>query len=190
MRAPARFWRPRLRAPGWTRREDGASTLPAMLFLPFFLMVFFSSVEMSVMMLKQVLLERGVSLTARILQLGIADFPTEAQLKSSICKNVAFISDCSTNLRVQLFEVDKGTWTTTSTTSTPNCVDKSLATQPTPTLDRGAENQLVLMRVCLLSKLMMPTSGLGAAIGDPATGRIALVANTAFVNEPRSNGGE
>jgi hypothetical protein len=35
---------------------------------------------------------------------------------------------------------------------------------------------------------MMPTSGIGATIGDPATGRVALVANTAFVNEPR--GGE
>jgi hypothetical protein len=143
---------------------------------------------MSVLMLKQVLLERGVSLTARILQLGIEDFPTEAQLKRSICNNIAFFPDCTENLRVQLFEVDKSTWTTTQTAANANCVDKDLESQPAPTLDRGSANQLVLMRVCLLSKLMMPTSGIGATIGDPATGRVALVANTAFVNEPR--GGE
>lgn len=182
MRAAAATLSARLRR--FRDREDGASTLPAILFLPFFLMLMFSGVEMGVMILRQTMLERGVDMSVRILRLGIEAMPSHDTLKRSICNNVAFMPNCMTDLSVEIFEVDKATWVSTGAGTAVTCNDRSLVSQPVTTLDRGEPNQLMLMRACLRVDPMMPHTGLGAALHKDASGTFAMVVSTAFVNEP------
>lgn len=175
------------RARQFWRREDGASTIPALIFLPFFIMLMFSGVEMGMLFLRQTLLDRGVDMSVRLLRLG-APMPTHDQLKRSICNNVGFIPNCMNDLSVEIFAVDRSTWTSTGAGTAVTCVDRAAPEAPPPTtLDRGVSDQLMLLRACLKVDPMMPTTGLGAALPKDGNGAVSLIVTTAFVNEPRKN---
>ena len=45
---------------GLARSEDGTATIPVLIFVPFFLLFLLSSVEMGMLMIRHVLLERAV----------------------------------------------------------------------------------------------------------------------------------
>ncbi len=50
--------------------EDGTATIPFLLFLPFFMMLVISSLEMGMLMLRHVMLERALDMSVRDLRLG------------------------------------------------------------------------------------------------------------------------
>ncbi|KEP71463.1 hypothetical protein DL1_07585 [Thioclava dalianensis] len=171
--------------------EEGAVTIPSLIWLVFYFFLMFSAVEMSVMMIKQTLLDRGVAMTARVMQIGISRKPDEAVLKKSICDNVAFIGDCMQNLTVETFSVDQADWTSTLSGHPLNCESSSDNTEDTPptdpNLEYGTDDELMLMRVCLRVKPMMQDNFISKALTAawPWGDRYALVVTTAFVNEPR-----
>lgn len=165
--------------------EDGAVTIPALFWLPLFIMIMAASVDMGVLTLKQTLLDRGVDLTSRILRLGIDDLPDHETLKSSICNNIAFVSDCMDRLAVEVFPVDTDTWTSTGASSVL-CTDSSSAAELSPQIDEGDANQLMIMRACLKIDTMMKVDPFAQALARDAGGQTALISITAFVNEPTS----
>lgn len=168
------------------RSQDGASTVPAVLFLPLFLLIMLGAIELGVLILRQTLFERGVDLSARILRLGIQPMPSHDLLKKSICTNIAFIPNCMQDLSVEIFEVNKTTWASTGAGTSATCTDRSLVTPPSVVLQRGQSNQLMLLRACLKVDPMMPGISLGAALKKDTSGQFALITTTAFVNEPRA----
>ncbi len=179
--------RPLARPLRFLRSEAGAATIPAIFWLPIFLGIMFSSVELGVMILRNTLFERGVDMSVRILRLGIQPMPSHEVLKKSICSNIAFIPDCMDNLAVDIFEVDKATWTSTGAGKSATCTDKTLADPPEVVLQRGQSNQLMLLRACLKVYPMMPGVGFGASLRTDTSGQFAMVTTTAFVNEPRGS---
>jgi len=170
---------------GFRRRQDGAVTIPTVMWLPVFIMIMVASVELCVLTLKQTLLERGVDLSARILRLGIEDLPTHEELKASICNNIAFISTCMDDLAVEVFEVDKTTWTSAKAGQEVLCADKIEPGVVDPTIERGLGNQVMILRACLHVTPMEKLNPLSQALVKNADGKSALVVTTAFVNEPR-----
>ncbi|PKP71383.1 MAG: hypothetical protein CVT82_02045 [Alphaproteobacteria bacterium HGW-Alphaproteobacteria-4] len=167
------------------RREDGAVTIPTIIFIPFFLLIFTSSIELSTLSIRQSLLERAVDDTARILKLGIEPLPDHTTLKRSICNRMAIVPTCMQDLMVEVVEIDRATWTTARAGTAVTCVDHSDEEDKETLIERGISDQMMLMRVCLKVKPMMPGAGAGAQMVKDATGAVALVVVTAFVNEPR-----
>jgi len=177
--APRRFLA-RLRS-----SEEGAATIPAIFWLPLFIMIMAASVEMGTMTIKQTLFDRGVDLTTRILRLGIAPLPSHDQLKRAICKNVAFIGNCMERLAVEVFPVNTTTWKA-SNQAAAMCTDSTSAATLSPQIERGSTNQLMILRACLKIDTMMKIDPLALALKRDAGGQVALVTVTAFVNEPKS----
>ena len=181
---------PRLRLPALSRlaryraAEDGAVTIPTLLWLPLFIMIMVASVELCVLTVKQTLLERGVNLSTRILRLGISDMPTHDELKRSICSNIAFLSTCMDDLAVEVFEVNQDTWTSSGAGQGLLCSD-AITDDKKPTLERGLGNQLMVLRACLRVTPMENLNPLSQALVKNSAGQYALVVTTAFVNEPR-----
>ncbi|SOC02220.1 TadE/TadG family type IV pilus assembly protein [Rhodobacter maris] len=178
---PSRLTQPLLRR---FRAEDGAVTLPALLWLPFFVMLMAASVELEMLTVKQTLLDRGVDLTTRILRLGIDDLPDHDTLKRSVCENMGFIGNCMDRLAIEVFPVDTDTWTSTGA-SDVLCTDSTSAAELSPQLQAGDSNQMMILRACLKIDTMMEINPLAAALTRDAGGQVALVSMTAFVNEPR-----
>ncbi|MDP2063626.1 MAG: hypothetical protein Q8J98_11060 [Phaeovulum sp.] len=166
-------------------REEGAVTIPTIIFIPFFLLLFTSSVELATLSIRQSLLDRAVDDTARILKLGIEPLPDHQTLKRSICNRMAIVPTCMQDLMVEVIEIDRTTWSTARAGTAVTCIDASEETEPETLIQRGISDQLMLMRVCLKVKPMMPGAGVGAQLVTDASGALALVVVTAFVNEPR-----
>ena len=166
------------------RSEEGAASIPAVFWMPFFVMMMVASVEMCLLGVKQTLLDRGVDLTTRILRLGVATMPSHEQIKRSICGNIAFLPDCMTDLAVEVFQVDRATWSSDVNGRGVLCSDAITETDK-PVIQPGVSGQLMILRACLRVSPMEKLNPLSQALAQDADGRYALITTTAFVNEPK-----
>ena len=164
------------------REEDGTATIPFLLFLPFFMMLVISSLEMGMLMLRHVMLERGLDMAVRDLRLGIFKGDYD-EFKGLVCKNAAFLPDCKNAIVIELQPVSTTTWAPLN--SAAICVDRN---QPLKPLNNpfitGAGDQLMLVRACAIFDPIVPTTGLGLHLPKDASGGYWLVTSSAFVNEP------
>lgn len=165
------------------RDESGSATIPFVMMMPMFIILVLSSLEMGMVMIRHVMLERALDMSVRELRLGLWVNPTNQQLKSRICNYAGLIPNCNNALLVELRPVSKTTWQPLS--SGPVCVDRALAVQPVTEFVAGGSNEMMLIRACAKFVPMFPLTGLGFNLPKDSTGAYALVAATAFVNEPR-----
>ena len=176
---------PRLRQ--LARSEDGTATIPVLIFVPFYILFLLSSVELGMLMIRHVMLERALDLVVRDLRLGLwtPSDPANAgdELRGRICAQVGLISDCKKTLLVELRPVSKTTWSPLS--AGPTCVDRSQPVYANPLPTFGTSNDIMLIRACAKFDPVFPTTAMGAQLPKDSTGAFALVSSTAFVNEPR-----
>lgn len=170
------------RTQDFATREDGASTIPFVIFVPFFIMLVISSLEIGMLMIRHVMLERAVDLSVRDLRLGFWKPKSHAELKDRICSNAFLIPDCSNAMLVELRSVSKQTWSPLGTQAT--CVDRAATVQPITVFDPGKGDDMMLIRACVKFDPIFPMTGIGFHLPKDKTGAYALTAATAFVNEP------
>lgn len=186
------------------RREDGSATVEFCILFPAFIAILLCTVEAGVMMVRNVMLERGADIAIRNLRLGIPEDPTLTPadrydlFKQTICDNTVIIPDCQELIQVQLQPVSTETF---SPLGNPvNCINEATHLREIDpidpladtTYDGGGNNELMLVRVCALFTPFFPTTSLGMQMPrydpDPLDGfasdKYALVVTTAFVNEP------
>lgn len=164
------------------RSARGSSTVEFVIWFPFFMVLVMSSLETGLLMTRHVMLDRGLDLTVRGLRLGSWVAPTHDQLKAAICDAAMMIPDCMTSLTVELTPVATSDWALPA--DPVACVDKSQDIQPVTELTPGIGNEMMMIRVCAKFTPFFPTTGLGMAMAKDGAGNYALVAASAFVNEP------
>lgn len=168
------------------RDENGAATIPFVIFLPFFMLMIMSSLEMGVVMLRHVMLERALDISVRDLRLGIWTSPNHDEFKRVVCRRAGIIPNCMNVLLVELRPVSTDTWQPLS--SGPTCVDRAEEINPPPPFAPGVGDEFMLIRACAKFDPIFPTSGLGFQLPKDNTGAYALVSSSAFVNEPDLGG--
>lgn len=166
------------------RNESGATSLEFVILFPLFITIFLATFESGFMMLRNVMLERSVDLAVRDLRLGTPTPPTFDELKQTICDRTYFIDDCMDVVQVELRPVDMTTWGPLD--GPPRCIDVESHIDPLDQTEYsvGSNNELMLVRVCALFRPMFPTTGLGLGMRYDVEGNYALIATSAFVNEP------
>ena len=169
---------------GKARDEEGAATLEFCLVVPAFIGIMISSFESGLMMVRNVMLERGVDFAVRELRLGQPVPPTFQQLKDTICANALIIADCNDRIQLELSPIDMATFS--MPTTAPRCIDIDSEIDPIDdtTFIGGGNNDLMLVRVCALFQPMFITTGWGMNMPTDGNGNYALVVKSAFVNEP------
>ena len=140
------------------------------------------SAEAGLLMTRGVMLDRGVDIAMRDLRLGTLSPMTHDQLKQEVCENSVIIPDCMNVLLLELRPIDTTTWTPLGTDVT--CVDRTEDIQPVLQFQDGGANEMMLVRVCAIFDPIFPTGGLAAQMKLDASGGYALVATSAYVNEP------
>ena len=166
------------------RREDGSATVEFVIALPVLMTVFMASFESGFMMTRSVMVERSVDMTMRELRLGHFVNPTFGQLKADICSRTLVIPDCFNVIKINMQPVSTTTWGLPTTP--PACVDRSEPIRPDLTPNPGAENELMLVQVCVTADAMFPTTGIGLALPKDPNGGYFITATSAYVNEPSS----
>jgi Flp pilus assembly protein TadG len=167
-----RFW----------RREDGTATIEFLILFPVFMAMTVTGVEMGVLSLRQVMLERGVDVTVRALRVGTMENPTFVKVRDSICDNAMIIPDCAGSLHLELRTISTANWTLPATAVT--CVDRTSAIEPIVEFTSGQRNAFMLLRACAVFDPMFPTFGLSPRLPLDSSGGYRIIASTSFVNEP------
>lgn len=164
--------------------ERATASIEFVLTVPLLMLIFMSSFESGLLMTRQILLEQSLDEVMRDLRLGKIDSPNAYKIKNRICAKSIIFTDCTASTSVELTPVDGTTWTLPSAHA--RCSERDdEAVQPVLTFIPGAENELMLVRVCVVQDAMFPTTGLGADLPLDDQGGYGLIAISAFVNEPR-----
>lgn len=171
--------------------ESGTATIEFVFVIPIVLMIFMASMESSLFMARSVMLERSVDIVVRDIRLGVLDGLTHAQLKTRICETSALVNSvqtCVDSMRIWMQPINTADFAMVAPPR--SCVDRSAPIDPLqePTGEEfmfGADNEIMLMRICLKERPMFPTTVIGASlIRDETDGNYALLTTTVFVNEP------
>ena len=164
------------------RRDDGNATIEFVIIFPILMGLFLMVFETGLLMTRGVMLDRAVDISMRQLRLGTLVPMTHDGLKDSICANTVVIPDCGNVVLIELRAISTDTWTPLSGSTT--CVDRSEEIQPLLDFETGIQNEMMLVRVCAILDPFFPGTGLAARMQLDDTGGYALVAMSAYVNEP------
>lgn len=166
------------------RREDsGSVTVEFVILMSVFVTILGAAVELGYMNIRHAMLERGLDTTARNVRLNTGEVPTYDQLKTSICDTAAIIPNCVNNLRLEMKVVDTRAFNPIP--STADCQNAEEEPKPLREFTNGLDNDLMLMRACLMFKPIFPTTGIASQLNKDAEGYLAMVSTSAFVQEPR-----
>ena len=175
-----RLFVPRLREL-W-RDERGTATVEFAIVFPFFITLFMSSVELGMITLRHTMLERGLDLAVRDIRLSTGDAPQHDDIKTQICDYAGLIPSCAATLRLEMVQVDLRTDVILA--NDVDCVDTSKDVEPVRSFVNGRENDMMILRACVKFDPIFPTTGLGKQLQVDGAGQAALVAVSAFVQEP------
>lgn len=168
----------------YLRDDRGNASVEFVLVFPVYLALLIMSIETGFITLRHTLLERGLDITVRDIRLGtgVVPQPTHDNIKQMICDNSLMILDCENSLQLEMRSADLRSYNSLDTTA--DCTDSAEPTKPVREFTPGLQNELMLLRACLRYNPLFPDDYLGSALDKDASGQAAIVAMTAFVQEP------
>jgi hypothetical protein len=128
-----------------------------------------------------VMLNRGLDIAIRDLRLGLTPSVTHDQFKAKICDGAFLLSGCEEAILLELAALPDAA---SFPGGEANCVDRTEEIEPTIVFVPGAPSEIMFVRACLIVDPLFPGTGLGAMMPKDASGGYALIAQTAFMNEP------
>lgn len=164
------------------RSEDGNSTIEFVVIFPALITLFLMVFETGMLMTRGVMLDRAVDISMREVRLGTLSPMTTEALRDSICDHALIIPDCQNVVQIEMRPISKSTWGPLTRSTT--CVDRTAGIQPALRFTPGIQNEMMTVKVCAIFDPFFPTTGLAAQMSLDASGGYALVAMSAFVNEP------
>ena len=167
----------------WWAGESGTATVEFAIIFPFYVSLFMTTVELGMITFRHSMLERGLDLAVREVRLGTGSNPTADDIKQDICTYAGVLRDCMSNLRLEMIVVDPRNYS--APPAGADCIDHSEDPEPMRNFTHGGSNQMMLLRACYVFEPVFPTAGLGYQLEKDGAGNAAMVAASAFVQEPR-----
>ncbi|MEG3661043.1 TadE/TadG family type IV pilus assembly protein [Celeribacter halophilus] len=164
--------------------DDGNATVEFVIVFPLFVALVFGGFEVGYYNVINTMLNRGLDLAVRDVRLGNMAEVTLDTLKTATCDYAKYVNDCEDNIHIALEPIDANDFEYPD--SLAECIDRSEDVVPSTTFNAGSENELMLVRACVLVDPFFPTSWLGAALEETPGSGYAMVATAGFVNEPNS----
>ena len=163
-------------------REDGNSSIEFVIMFPLIILIFCTAFEAAVLSVRQVMLNVAVEDVTRELRIASGFGVTHDRLVDTICDSAVIFPDCQNAISVELAPVDTDTWNVER--SAMNCNDRSGGFTPAQEFAPGTGNSLMMVRICAVFKPVFPHVGLGAKLTRVSDEDYAIVAASAFANEP------
>lgn len=179
------------------RSENGNASVEFVFLFPLFVTLLISAIESGLMTMRYVWLDRSLDLTVRDLRLGIlmneepdplaspdeVEETNHEQVKQAICdRGELLLPDCMNTLHLELISVDTDVWNLPDPGAA--CVDRTGVVNPPLTFQARQQNEMMIIRACYIVDPLTPDFGLGARFNKDSSGGVALIASSAFVNEP------
>ncbi len=162
--------------------ESGQATVEFIFYFSFVALILAASIEVGIVNLRNAMMDRGLDLTVREIQLGTETPPTYAEIKAAVCRRAAIIPQCEANLRLELVETNARNFA--QIPANADCQNAEEEVRPLRQFVYGKDNALMLIRACLKYKPIFPAFGVGDLLTKDDQGYAKLVATSAFVQEP------
>jgi len=166
-------------------REAGQATVEFVIVFPIFMAVFLQAFEASLLLTRQLMLERAIDVVIRDVRLSTGTTYRQDQLRTEVCERARILPQCDSNMVIEIVKVDTGTYDLPSAAAP--CIDRTVITQAfsiDSLITSGGVNELMLVRACYVVDPVFPGVGIGLEMARSAAGEIQLVAASAFVQEP------
>ncbi len=165
------------------KNEDGSATLEFVIRFSAIWMLFTISIESGTLSLRHVMLERGLDLAVREVRLGIMPDPTHDKLVQRTCDFAPLLPNCLASVRLEMVAANPRAFVAPA--ANVPCIDRAASGTLSVNLPAGANNQLMILRVCALFEPMLPFAALGRTLVENGIGNeYALVATSSYVMEP------
>jgi len=170
------------------KRETGNASIEFVFLFPVFIFLFLTGFEAGYYMVRNVFLERAVDVAVRDVRLGTGEADDFDEMRSRICDQARIIPDCLNAVQIEMQSVAITPGATTPLRSPARCVDRESSDDASAhtNFGLGGENEMMMVRVCVLAEPLFPSTGIGVGLSVDNQGNYALVATSAFVNEPGS----
>ncbi|WP_272006673.1 TadE/TadG family type IV pilus assembly protein [Roseovarius sp. ZX-A-9] len=164
------------------REESGSASVEFVLVFPVFLALIIMSLELSMITLRHVMLERGLDIAVREIRLGTGTSPTHDAIKDRICEEALIINECSDSLRLEMVPSDMRNLVTLG--GEVMCTEREEQGEPVLSFTPGQQNQLMFLRACLKYDPIFPAWHLASRLESDPSGQLSIVSMSAFVQEP------
>jgi Flp pilus assembly protein TadG len=164
------------------RSEAGTATVEFVLMIWIFLAIFMASFESGLLMTRFVMMERALDMTVRDLRLGNIENPTHESVRAIICSRTVLFDDCNDIMMLELQPVSTTTWSPLN--ESVECVNRASEINPVDQFTEGTGDEMMLVRACAVFDPIFPGTGIGLRLPRVNGGGYAVVATSAFVNEP------
>ena len=164
------------------RDETGSAAVEFVLVFPVMATMMVMTLEMGFITLRQTMLERGLDMAVREVRLGTGTAPQHDDIKELVCQNAMFLKSCDSKLFLEMVPTDPRNFSPLHDVA--SCTDQPVESRPVRSFVPGQPNQLVQMRACVLYDPLFPDALLSGLLAKDTGGRAAVIAVTAFVQEP------
>ena len=164
------------------RSPAGTATVEFVILVPLVLTMLFSSIDYGVVMMRQVFLDRAVDMAAREVRLGQLTGGFTA-FRDRICQRTFLLNNCAQTIAIEMRPIQTATWA--GLNAPAQCVNRADNISPMLDFNPGAGMQeLMLVRVCVAADPFIGLTGMVLGMSELPSGGYAVVARTAWVNEP------
>ncbi|SHJ39519.1 TadE-like protein [Shimia gijangensis] len=177
MKTTIKHWLKSLR-----KSETGNATIEFVILFPVFIFIMLSSIELGVFTIKSALVERALDVVVRDVRLSTGNSPTHEELKTMICDETGAIPGCQNNIAIELYNIDPRAWYDIAETTT--CTNRAEEVDPVTTFHNGMDNDLMVVRICAKYETLFENIGMSSLMQRDSSGDVAIVAISAFVQEP------
>lgn len=170
--------------------DRGTATIEFVLMFPACMMFFLIGMERSLTHITKTKLNYAVETTIKDVKSGKMSNITASAIISEICSKMASPTGCSTAMTVEMNILDttivpKSLATEMKVPDYTNlCGNTSTNSQTTSKMANLAAYDFVLVRVCFVTKVVMPTSISDINFASALPGEHELISTTAFVYSP------
>jgi len=146
--------------------------------------IFLTSVDLSIMMLRQVALDRALDIATRELRLGQIGEDDIDLFRESVCDNTMLTPTCLETITVELRPVEPSEFATLDRRA--QCVDRQTNFAPVLEFNPGSQGQeLMMVRVCTVSNPFITLNAFLLSSPRGPNDDFRSEAISVFVNEPR-----
>lgn len=168
------------------KNEDGHASLEFVIMFPVFFMILLTSIEVGVMTVRSSLLERAVDVVVREIRLTTGTSPSHQTIKEMICDETNVVPDCLDNLALEMYLIEPRNWyDISSSAACSNRAEDVDDPENYQHIENGLDNELMILRACAKFNPMFTNIGISSFLNRDAAGDSAIVAMSAFVQEPR-----
>ncbi len=164
--------------------ESATATLELVIVFPLLMIVFMASFETAMILTRQIVLERVLDMSTRVLRLTQGVNTNAEEIRQTMCQNTTVLPNCLELLSIDLIRIDRTTYAMPPDNQI--CANRGAdeIVAPENEFEIGMDNDFMLIRTCLIVDTVLPMSGFGLNLARDDSGAMHMLATTIFVNEP------